>query len=127
MLEATLILIDSYTPLFYLIDVFKKFSGVVDLDQWSKSTHAIFSNNPRSSPSLSPPCFSPQPSLSLALFSVMFYLSWFLLNTRQLQCMIIIYLNKLIRTTSLFHLEVAHNTLNRLNRADFLQATSISR
>ncbi len=37
MLEATLILIDSYTPLFYLIDDFKKFSGVVDLDQWSKS------------------------------------------------------------------------------------------
>jgi hypothetical protein len=67
MLEATLILIESYTPLFYLIDVFKKFSGVVDLDQWSKSIHAIFSNDPRRF--LSPPCFSlsPQTSLSLCL------------------------------------------------------------
>ncbi len=49
-------------------------------------------------------------SLSLALFPVMLYLSWFPLNTRWLECLIIIDLNKLIWTTSLFPLEVAHNT-----------------
>jgi hypothetical protein len=39
----------------------------------------------------------------------MFYLSRFLSNTRLIGCLIIIDLNKLIRTTTLFHLEIVHN------------------
>jgi hypothetical protein len=47
-----------------------------------------------------------------ALFPIMFYLSWFLLNIWQIKFLIIIDLNELIWTTMLFHLEVAHNKMN---------------
>ncbi len=78
----------------------------------SQMTNAVFS--------LCCHCLSPSPIISLsvslslwyALFPVMFNLSWFLLNTRQIECLIIIDRNKLIWITMLFHLGVARNTAN---------------
>ncbi len=94
----------------------------VNLDQWSKSTNAIFSNNPCHF--LSPPPLSlslPKPlslSVSLsslyALFLIMFYLFPFLLNTQMIWCLIIIHRNKLTWTTTLFHLELTHNINYRI-------------
>jgi hypothetical protein len=114
MLETTLILIDSHTPLF---DCLASLRNTQILLIWTngrnqpmpspRMTHAVFSLR-RVSPILSSN-LSVSLSLSLALFLVMFYLSWFPLNTRQLKCIIIIHINKLIQTTSLFHLKAAHN------------------
>ena len=53
---------------------------------------------------------SVSPSLLSAAFPRIFYLPPFCLNTWLIQCLIIIDLNKLIWTTMLLHLEVAHNT-----------------
>ncbi len=101
--------------LFYIDWRLQKYPGV-DLDQWSNQptpssqmTHAIFLLH-RCCLSLSPNLFlSVSLSPFFALFLIMFYLSWFPLNTRPIGCLIIIDRNKLIWTTTLFHLEVAHN------------------
>jgi len=53
-------------------------------------------------------------SHSLVLFPIMFYLSWFPLNTRWFPCLIIIDRNKLFGYTLLFHFEVAHNSIIQL-------------
>jgi hypothetical protein len=126
MLETTLISIDNPTLLFYWLKSLKilrcqlnKLQGV-DLDYMpsSQMTRTIFSLHRFSLPLY--PNLSLSVSLSVclsllsALFPVMFYLPWFPLNTRQFEFCIIIDLNKLIWTTSLFHFEVAHNTISMI-------------
>ncbi len=110
MLDTTLILIDSYPPIV-----------LIDWHLWEIIRCCWFRPTVKINPSSFLPslcCSSSLPnSLSLCLTLhasclIMFYLSWFRINTRWLQCMIIIDLNKLSRTTSLFHLGIAHNIWN---------------
>jgi len=122
MLETTLILIDSLTPIVLLIDVSKNtqvLTKQIPMGWFRPMVNPCHLLKWLTPFSLSAVAVSPSPlnpfllvSLSLlsALLLDMFYLFWFLLNTRQIKCLIIIDLNKLIWTTMLLHLEVAHNT-----------------
>jgi len=110
---TTQILIENFHEIYCSIDWCLQKYLRVDLDQQSNQptpsspmTHAIFS--------LHRHCLSPSPLLSLsmslyALFSIMFYLAWFSLNTQLIWCLIINHSNKLIWTTSSFHWKAAHN------------------
>jgi hypothetical protein len=81
-----------------------KFTGVVELDQRSKSTHAIYSHHCVAlplSPNLS---LSVSLSLFLAFFPIMIYLYSFHIKTSWFTILIIMDCNKLSEDTTLFHL-----------------------
>jgi hypothetical protein len=78
-----------------------EFTCVVDLDQWSKSTHDIFCHRCVALP-LSPNIsLSVSPSHLLALFRIIIYLYSFHIKTSWSACLIIIDYNKLSEDTTL--------------------------